>query len=73
MQTGIRKAEKMTLDDEDDNPVEITVMSLIFPGKPPVTHFQSKRTACGRKIKPLGTGSYETDAGTILRVLPRSG
>ncbi|MDR3389736.1 MAG: hypothetical protein P4L92_22060 [Rudaea sp.] len=71
MDSGIRKLEKLTLYDDDDNPVEVTILYLIFPGKQQVQQFQSGRTAFGRKIKPRGVGTYETDAGTILRIAPR--
>jgi hypothetical protein len=73
MDSGIRKVEKVTLYDDDDNPVEVTIMYLIFPGKGQAAQFQSGRTAFGRKIKPRSAGMYETDAGTLLRVRPRGG
>ncbi len=73
MDSGIRKVERLTLYDDDDNPVDVTILYLIFPGKEQNQQFESGRTSFGRKIKPRGTGTYETDAGTILRVLPRGG
>jgi hypothetical protein len=73
MDSGIRKLEKMTLYDEDDYPVEVTILSLIFPGKLQEPQFQSGRTAFGRKIKLCGPGMYASDAGTILRACPAVG
>jgi hypothetical protein len=71
MDSGIRKVERLTLYDDDDNPVEVTILYLIFPGKALAQQFESGRTAFGRKIKPRSAGTYETDAGTVLRVTPR--
>jgi hypothetical protein len=73
MDSGIRKTEKWTLYDEHDLPVEVDVLVLVFSGPQEVTHFQSGRTADGRKLKPQGIGAYVTDDGKILTVLPTSG
>jgi hypothetical protein len=70
MDSGIRKKEKWTLYDEQNRPVEVDVLVLVFSGVQEVTHFQSGRTPDGRKLKPRGVGVYETDDGKTLTVLP---
>jgi hypothetical protein len=73
MDSGIRRQETWTLYDERDRPVEVTALVLVFPGTQDMTHWQSGRTADGRRLKPYGAGAYVTDDGKVLTVLPTSG
>jgi hypothetical protein len=70
MRSGIRRKETWTLYDEHDRPTEVNVLVLVFPGPQEVIHWESGRTADGRRLKPHGAGAYITDDGIVLSVLP---
>jgi hypothetical protein len=70
MNSGVRRTEEWTLYDEQDRPVVVTALVIVFAGSHEVKHWQSGRTADGRRLKPYGAGAYITDDGKVLTVLP---
>lgn len=73
MDSGVRRTEEWTLYDESGQPVAVTALVLVFPGPSEEKHWQSGRTADGRRLKPYGAGAYVTDDGKVLTVLPTTG
>ena len=70
MESGVRRTEEWTLYDNQDRAVRVTALVLVFPGSHEMKHWQSGRTADGRRLKPYGANAYVTDDGEVFTVRP---
>lgn len=73
MDSGVRRTEEWTLYDRQNRPVAVTALVLVFANPHEVKHWQSGRTADGRRLRPYRPGAYVTDDGEVLTLLPTSG